>query len=181
MILSGDEIGRTQRGNNNAYCQDNEISWLNWRQADKDLLDFTTKLIKLYKTHPVFSRRRWFQGQHIKGRGVEDIAWFLPDGNEMSEENWTSDFAKSLAVYMSGHGIRSLDTKGQRVIDDDFYIIFNAYQDSLEFRLPPEKYGEEWIRVLDTDANYIREDGEVYRSGEMVGVSGRSVVLLKHS
>ncbi|RYZ49153.1 MAG: glycogen debranching enzyme GlgX, partial [Sphingobacteriales bacterium] len=101
MLLAGDEFSRTQRGNNNAYCQDNEISWLDWVNADKSLLEFTRKLIHLRKTHPVFCRHRWFQGQRIRGVGVEDIAWFLPDGSEMSEEHWNNDFAKSLAVYLN--------------------------------------------------------------------------------
>jgi glycogen operon protein len=106
MLLAGDELGRTQRGNNNAYCQDNEISWVNWAAADEDLLAFTRKLIQLRKNHPVFCRRRWFQGLPIKGSGVEDIAWFLPEGTEMTEENWSHDFAKSLAVFLNGKALR---------------------------------------------------------------------------
>src|SRR5690606_13481311 len=87
MLLAGDEVGRTQQGNNNAYCQDNEISWLHWDQMDEELLRFTRKLIAMRRDHPTFCRRKWFTGQRIKGIGVEDIAWFLPDGREMPDEN----------------------------------------------------------------------------------------------
>jgi glycogen operon protein len=180
MLVAGDELSRTQGGNNNAYCQDNEISWINWDAADKDLLHFTQKLIHLYKSHPVFSRRRWFQGQPIKGVGIEDIVWFQPHGDEMTEENWRNDFAKSLGVYLHGHGLRSVDKKGQRVLDDDFYLIFNAHHEPLDFRLPPEKYGDDWIRVLDTHEGYIQEDGPVSPANDTVRVEGRSVVLFKH-
>jgi glycogen operon protein len=179
MLLAGDEISRTQKGNNNAYAQDNDISWVNWKKADKKLLDFTRKLIRLYKSHPVFSRRRWFQGEPIKGIGVEDIAWFLPDGKEMSEENWTNDFAKSLAVYLNGRGLRTMDPKGNKIIDDSFYIIFNAYHEPLDYKLPSERYGEEWIKILDTKENYISEEGEKYLAGDTIKVDGRSVILLK--
>ena len=181
MLVAGDELSRTQRGNNNAYCQDNEVSWINWETADRDLLAFTKNLIALYKHHPVFSRRRWFQGHPIKGVGIEDIAWFLPEGTEMTEENWSNDFAKSLAVYLNGHGLRSLDPKGQKILDDDFYVVFNAYHDALDYKLPSEKYGEEWTRVLDTEENCVEENGEVYGAGDIVNFKGRSVVVFKHS
>ncbi len=179
MLVAGDEISRTQKGNNNAYCQDNEISWIDWEAADTDLLDFTRKLIQLYQTHHVFSRRRWFQGMPVKGVGLEDIAWFLPQGVEMNEINWKNDFAKSLGVYLNGHGLRSVDEKGEKIIDNDFYIIFNAYDGPLDYTLPSEKYGDKWIKVLDTHENYIREEGEVFHAGDIVKVKGRSVVLLK--
>jgi isoamylase len=179
MLLAGDEMSRTQKGNNNAYCQDNEISWLHWEHADKDLLAFAQKLIHLYKSHPVFSRRRWFQGQPIKGVGVEDIAWFLPEGNEMSEENWKNDFAKSLAVFLGGHGLRTMDNKGKKIVDSSFYVVFNAYDGQLDYQLPPEKYGESWVKVLDTHDNYIKEEGETFQAGDKISVQGRSVVLLK--
>jgi glycogen operon protein len=180
MLVAGDELSRTQNGNNNAYCQDNEISWINWEKADTDLQQFTKKLIQLYKDHPVFSRHRWFQGQLIKGTGVEDIAWFLPEGKEMTEENWNHDFAKSLAVYMNGRGLRMIDTKGEKVIDNSFYIIFNAYHEPLDYCLPSEKYAERWVKVIDTAANFIAEDStETYEPGDALKVEGRSVVLLK--
>ncbi|MGN6616486.1 MAG: glycogen debranching protein GlgX [Ilyomonas sp.] len=180
MIVAGDEISRTQNGNNNAYCQDNEISWIDWEKADKSLLDFTKKIIAFYKAHPVFTRKGWFQGQPIKGVGVEDIAWFSPDAVEMTEENWNNDFAKSLAVYMNGLGVHSVGPKGERITDDSFYMIFNAYHDPLTFKLPPAKYGEYWIKVLDTHENFVSEDGERCKAGDHIKVDGRSIIVLKH-
>jgi isoamylase len=180
MLVAGDELSRTQHGNNNAYCQDNEISWINWRDADLQLLTFTRKLIHLYKSHPVFSRRRWFQGQQIKGSGLEDIAWFKPDGTEMTEENWRNDFAKSLAVYMNGSALHATGWKGEQLQDDSFYIIFNAYHGHLEYRLPGEKYGNEWIKLLDTsESEGIVENGHVYGACDLVEVEGLSVVVLR--
>ena len=180
MLVAGDEISRTQKGNNNAYCQDNELSWLNWETADTDLLSFTQKLIAFRKRHPIFRRRRWFQGQPIKGIGLEDIAWFSPNGAEMTQENWSHDYAKSLAVFLNGHGIRSLGPKGEHIVDDSFYVIFNAHYEPLDFKLPAKKYGKSWVKVLDTDEGIIEEeDGEVFKPREVIMVESRSIVLLK--
>ncbi|RDC62721.1 glycogen debranching protein GlgX [Adhaeribacter pallidiroseus] len=180
MLVAGDEISRTQNGNNNAYCQDNEISWLNWQNADTELLAFTRKLIHLRKNHPIFRRRRWFQGQPIKGIGVEDIAWFLPDGSEMTEEHWNQDFAKSLAVYFSGIGLHSKGPKGEHVYDDSFYIIFNASDIPLPFKLPLKKYGDKWTKILDTSLNKVDEPMEIYKDEDEIRVDSRSIVLLQH-
>ncbi len=180
MLVAGDEFGRTQGGNNNAYCQDNQISWLNWENADKNLLEFTRKLISLRKNHQNFSRRRWFQGHAIKSLGLNDIAWFLPEGMEMSEDNWSHDFAKSLGVYLNGNEIRCVDQRGDKIVDESFYIIFNAYEGSLDYILPPEKYGESWVKVLDTKEDCISEDGVSFKAEEKVNVAGRSVVVLKN-
>ena len=180
MIVAGDEMSKTQGGNNNAYCQDNEISWINWQHADKELLQYTQKLIRFYKNHPVFSRRRWFKGRTIRGVGVEDIAWFLPEGTEMPDENWHHDYARSLGVYMNGRGIHTAGPKGDVQIDDNFYIIFNAHHDHVPFVLPPEKYGNRWIRILDTALNLLDENGNgAFAAGETLEVEGRSVVVLK--
>jgi glycogen operon protein len=177
MLVAGDEFSRTQGGNNNAYCQDNEISWLNWASADKELLQYTQKLIEMRKQHPVFCRRKWFQGQPIKGSGVEDIAWFLPEGDEMQEHNWNEDFAKSLAVFLNGKGIRSVDAEGNKIIDDSFYVIFNAHHEGLQYKLPEAHYGDEWKVVLDT--SNPQESGQQYSATSMVDVGGRTVVVLK--
>lgn len=179
MLLAGDEMGRTQQGNNNAYCQDNEISWIDWEHADRDLLEFVKKLIRLRKEHPVLCRRGWFQGYPIRGIGLEDIAWFLPDGSEMNEEHWRNDYAKSLAVYLNGMGIHTLDSTGERIVDDSFYVIFNAHHGSIEYKLPEEKYGNSWRKILDTHDCSIDDDNE-YTAGSVVKVRSRSVVVLKH-
>ena len=176
MLLAGDECGRTQKGNNNAYCQDNEISWFNWKAQDHELLKFTKQVISIKRQHPVFSRRRWFQGMAIKG-SVEDIAWFLPDGREMEEHNWREDYAKSLAVFLNGKGLRSVDEEGHKIVDDSFYLIFNAYHEGLNYKLPGAQYGKSWEVILNS-GNPSAEMGS-YLPGEAVAVEGRTVILLK--
>ncbi|GAA4330113.1 glycogen debranching protein GlgX [Flaviaesturariibacter amylovorans] len=178
MFVAGDELGRTQGGNNNAYCQDNEISWINWAEQDTDFLRFTQKLIHFYRRHPAFSRKRWFKGVPIKGVGVEDIAWFKPDGSEMTEENWTNDFAKSLGMYLNGRALRTLDEQGDLIVDDNFYLIFNAHYEPLEFRLPVDRYGSGWRRVIDTAADFVDEAGTpIEEDNPVIQVEGRSVVV----
>lgn len=179
MLLSGDEMGKTQKGNNNAYCQDNEISWLHWDEADKDLLTFTQKLIAFTKKHPVFNRRGWFMGLPIKGIGLHDIAWFLPEGKEMPEANWSHDYAKSLAIFFNGEGIHPPGPKGEKIMDDSFYIIFNAHHDEISFKLPPPRYGKKWVTVIDTTNNVVDEEGEKFRASQQLLAGGRSVVVLK--
>lgn len=179
MLLGGDEIGRTQQGNNNAYCQDNDISWFNWENADESLLDFSRRLIHFYKKHPVFSRRRWFQGIPIRGTGMTDIGWFTPDGNEMSEEHWNEDFAKSLAVFINGESLTSLDDRGERVVDDSFYLIFNGHYEPLNFRLPPQEYGEQWVKVLDTNESFVGESEQRNEAGAELNVEARSMKVFR--
>ncbi|WP_018479019.1 glycogen debranching protein GlgX [Pontibacter roseus] len=180
MLVAGDELSRTQQGNNNAYCQDNEISWLNWLTADKELLEFTRKVISLRKNHPVFCRRRWFQGQPIKGVGVEDIAWFQADGSEMDEEQWNQDHAKSLGVFLNGRGLHSVGPKGEQIIDDSFYIIFNAHHEALDFTVPAARYGTHWTRILDTCCYDISDKKEGIEAGKTIQVEGRSIIMLHH-
>jgi glycogen operon protein len=180
MLVSGDELGKSQSGNNNAYCQDNEISWINWQAEDKDLLSFTQKLIHFQHAHPVFCRRRWFKGRPIQGSGVEDIAWFLPDGNSMNEENWNHDFAKSLGIFLNGKAIPSDGPKGEPITDNNFYIVFNAYEEELPYVLPSEEFGSAWIKVIDTHENFFEEKGgQSFAPGDIIKVQGRSVVVLK--
>lgn len=179
MLLAGDEFGRTQQGNNNAYCQDNEISWVNWEAADNDLLEFAQQLIKLRKEHQVFCRRRWFQGQPIKGVGVEDIGWFQPDGTELTEEHWNTGFAKSLGVYLNGKGIHPVGYQGEQVIDDSFYVIFNAHHEAIDYTLPPAKYGKSWKTALTTAVDDSSTEKK-YEAGSTVNVAGRSIMVLQH-
>src|SRR4030095_2552035 len=143
------------------------------------LLAFTQKLIHFSKAHPVFSRRRFFQGQPIKGVGLEDIAWFKPDGTEMTEANWRNDYAKSLAVYLNGRGLHSIGWRGEQLIDDSFYIIFNAYHGDIEFRLPPERYGMQLIKLFETteEKGFI-EHGPTYSAGDLIMVNGLSVAMM---
>jgi isoamylase len=180
MLLAGDEMSRTQNGNNNAYCQDNEISWINWNAADKELMEFTRKLIHLRKEHPTFSRKRWFQGKKIKGLGVEDIAWFLPDGNQMKDENWSEPSAKSIAIYMNGKSLQLIGPTGERIVDGTFFLAFNAHSEGMDFKIPNENYAADWVKVLDTSQNIAGETGEAYYPDGMLHVEGSSVVILKH-
>lgn len=179
MLVAGDELGRTQGGNNNAYCQDNEISWLNWEQADRKLLEFTKGLIWFCKNHPSFRRRRWFQGLPVKGSDVEDIRWYLPEGTLMSDENWEHDFAKSLGVYLNGDGIRCVNYDGEKITDDSFYIIFNAHEGPLDYVLPHDKGGHAWHKAIDTSDGFIGEGEEGFAEGSKITVQGRSVLVMK--
>ncbi|WP_207513921.1 glycogen debranching protein GlgX [Longitalea luteola] len=180
MLFSGDEMGNSQFGNNNAYCQDNEISWLKWHEKDGQLIDFVKQLIAFRKAHPAFSRRRWFQEQPIRGTGLEDIAWFSPDGNEMKDEQWNEGYTKSLGVYLNGMGLRCLDEKGQKLTDKDFYILFNAHDEELEFSLPPAKFGNKWFKILDTatDDGLLAESKDIYGPADKIRMTGRSIILL---
>mgnify|MGYP002398981912 CR=1 FL=1 len=178
MLRSGDEISQSKQGNNNTYCQDNEISWIDWSQADDGLLAFTRRLIEIRKNHPIFCRRRWFKGHLIKEADVKDIDWFLPDGTEMTEENWNSGFAKSLGVYLNGTDL-GMGPKGEKVVDDNFYIIFNADANSLEYQLPPVKHGKKWTELINTKHGDTSKPGKVYKPGDKVIAEGRTVVLLQ--
>ncbi|HEY4028582.1 MAG TPA: glycogen debranching protein GlgX [Candidatus Dormibacteraeota bacterium] len=175
MILSGDEFGRTQCGNNNAYCQDNEISWLDWEHRDDELMGFVTRLIRLRREHPVFRRRRFFQGRRIQGAELTDIAWFKPDGGPMTADDWSNGYARSLGVFLNGEEISAPDPRGRRPRDDSFFVLFNAYDQSLRFTLPRGPYGRRWMRILDTADPLPR----FYRAGGQVPVAGRSLALLR--
>ncbi|MCL1593841.1 MAG: glycogen debranching protein GlgX, partial [Actinomycetia bacterium] len=129
MLLGGDELGRTQKGNNNAYCQDNEVSWYDWTNIDSDMLSYTRELVRVRREHPVFRRRRWFEGRSVRGSDRHDIAWYNTDGTPMSDDDWNRGHAKSLAVYLNGNAIPTLDARGERVIDDSFLVLFNAHSE----------------------------------------------------
>ncbi|MFO7728395.1 MAG: glycogen debranching enzyme, partial [Desulfonatronovibrio sp.] len=179
MLLGGDEISRTQQGNNNAYCQDNEISWYDWAGMDQELFDFTRKLIEYYLKHPVFRRRKWFQGREIHGQEITDIAWFTHTGDKMAEENWGQDFAKSMGVYLNGGAIPNPNPKGEPVTDDSFYLIFNAHHEELVFTLPPDYWGNKWRKELDTEQGWSEQD-EFLQPGDSFTVTEYSMVVLRH-
>lgn len=182
MLCGGDEIGRTQRGNNNAYCQDNDISWFDWQldQPRRDLLEFTRNLIALRKQHPVLRRRRFFQGRHIRGSEVKDLAWFRPDGKEMTDEDWDRGFVRSLALRLAGDAIEETDEKGRRLIDDTLLILLNAHHEPLDFTLPAHKRGVRWQSVLDTSWDHgHRRQVVVLKGGEQYALSARTIAVLK--
>jgi isoamylase len=181
MILGGDEIGRTQQGNNNAYCQDSEISWFDWEHVDAGLHAFTQRLIHLRRDHPVFSRRRWFQGQPHHGKGLHDIGWFKPDGELMSDEEWAIGFAKSIGVFLNGDAIPSRDERGQRIVDHSFYLLFNAHHEPLAFTLPDDKWGTRAELLLDTYAlNGPEDEKKIFEAGKTVTVQARSLRVLRY-
>jgi isoamylase len=182
MIAHGDELGRTQKGNNNVYCQDNELSWINWAQADTDLIEFTRAVSALRTAHPVFRRRRFFSGKPVRRRGaagMPDISWLAPDGSEMTEEDWESGFAKSVAVYLNGQGIPDLDVRGQRVTDDSFVLCFNAHHEPIEFALPPKEFGAAWVPVIYTADTSVAEEAKPVTAGEKLTIDARAVMVLK--
>jgi glycogen operon protein len=180
MITAGDEWARTQGGNNNAYCQDNEISWLNWELTDEQqqLLEFTRALIKLRREHPVFRRPKFFQGRRIRGSEIKDVMWFNPGGNEMSDEEWNSPFVRCLGMLLSGDTIDVLTFEGEPVRDRTFLLLVNAHHEPIPFVLPGEAELE-WRLMIDTvDEDGFIEDGDKHASGDEVQLEGRSAMLL---
>jgi isoamylase len=170
MLLAGDELGRTQQGNNNPYCQDNEISWIDWEDRDETFFEFARTVIKLRAEHPAFRRRRFFDG--------EAIAWFTPGAELMTGKDWESGFAKSLTVFLNGDEINEPDRRGQQIRDDSFLILFNASEMDLEFVIVPAEYGESWVKVLDTATGAGTESARQAKPGDIVTVVSNSMQLL---
>ncbi|MGY1616828.1 glycogen debranching protein GlgX [Geodermatophilus sp. SYSU D00691] len=181
MLLHGDEIGRTQCGNNNGYCQDSELTWMDWESVDESLLEFTKTVIRLRTEHPVFRRRRFLSGRPVRreeGSPLPEVAWLTSDGDPMGDDDWDVGFAKSLAMYLNGHGIRETDERGEPIIDDCFYLAFNAHHEPMEFTLPTSEYAAAWTVVLDTAERGGLEPDEV-KPGETVTVGARATVVLR--
>jgi glycogen operon protein len=176
MLLGGDEMGRTQSGNNNGYCQDNDVSWFDWDHQDGELLAFTQRLIAFRRAHPVFRRRTFFRGEQVGGDVPGDIHWFRSDGTEMEPADWTAGY-KSLTVFLNGEGIPDPDPRGERIVDDSFLVLFNAHHEALPFTAPPTDYGERWLRVLDTADTF--NEGETVDAGAPTDVEARSLAVLR--
>ncbi|MYS24062.1 glycogen operon protein, partial [Streptomyces sp. DvalAA-14] len=179
MISHGDEIGRTQHGNNNAYCQDNETSWTDWNLTaeQQDLLDFTKRLITLRREHPVFRRRRFLRGD-TGGTGTGDSVWFRPDGGEMSEENWHYDDSHALALFLNGDAITEPDAHGGRIVDDSFLILLNSHYETVDFLLPDRDFGDSWRVVVDTAAETDTTDETEVKAGGTIAVPARGAIIL---
>ncbi len=183
MIVYGDELGRTQNGNNNAYCQDNEISWVDWdlSQADRNFMAFVRRVIRLRKEHPAFKRRNFFQGRKIQGADVKDITWLNPDGQEMSDDEWDNSFARSLGLQMAGYSEDQYDVEGRPEIDDDFVLLFNAHHEEISFTIPPNPEDARWEVLVDTSyAAGLRSDG-FFKPGADYPLRARSMVVLANS
>jgi glycogen operon protein len=183
MISGGDEIGRTQQGNNNAYCQDNELSWFDWERAldesNSELLAFVSRVVHFRHKHPVFQRRRWFVGRPLHGADAGDIGWFRPDGQIMTDEDWQNGFARTVGVFLNGKAIPTPDQRGEPIVDDSFYVLFNAHYEALPFRLPIA-WGDHWVKVIDTKTSIpdLREHHQIL-AGEETHLEAYSMVVLR--
>ncbi|MFD7698157.1 glycogen debranching protein GlgX [Streptomyces sp. NPDC059805] len=182
MLCHGDELGRTQRGNNNAYCQDNEISWIDWRLTDEQraLADFTRYVIGLRAAHPVLRRRRFFKGETATrpDQPLPDLVWFSPDGREMDDDDWQSPDARAVAAFLNGDAIAEPDWCGRPVVDDSFLLLLNSYWEPVEFQLPSAGYGERWTTLIDTAESQGPPDETEHKAGTALLVERRSLVLL---
>ena len=179
MIVGGDELGQSHQGNNNVYCQDNELSWFPWEgDGDTDFLEWCQRVIAFRAAHPVFRRRRWFQGRLI--RGIEDLAWLRPDGAEMTDDDWDMGFAKSVAVFVNGESISTPDSYGEKVVDDTFLLIFHAGEQPLNWTMPGPEWGRRWTVDLDTTDVRIGAKRTVGRkAGDEFEVAERSMKVLR--
>ena len=180
MLYAGDAIGHTQMGNNNAYCQDNSISWLNWnlQPQDRDLLAFVQRMINLRKRHPVFRRKRFFQGRPIKGANVKDVLWLNPVGKEISEDEWRDGSLHCLGMFLSGQGLDETDERGRKVGDENFLVLLNAYHEDVQFALPSFRPGTRWTAWMDTSREAGLRSVESYDGGAPYPLQARSMVVL---
>jgi isoamylase len=179
MLLHGDELGRTQQGNNNTYAQDSELSWVHWDHADWPLAEFTAAVSKLRAAHPTFRRKRFFTGSTVRtgdGQRLNDIVWLAPAGHPMVDGDWTAEGAKAIGMYLNGQGIAGLDATGNAIVDDHFLIYFNAGPDDVEVTLPPEEYSRAWEVVIDTAAAKI--DDAPHSAGATITLYGHSTLVL---
>ena len=178
MLLAGDAIGHTQNGNNNAYCQDNEISWIDWEHLshEQQLLRFVQRMTKLRKDHPAFHRRSFFQGRPIKGAGIKDILWLAPDGREMTDDEWKQSNARSLGVLLTGEALGELGPRGEPVTDDNFLLILNAHHEDVPFALPALTPGETWRAIVDTTWDDLSQRS-VHGGGTLYSLKARSLAL----
>jgi isoamylase len=178
MLLGGDEFGRSQGGNNNAWCQDNEISWFDWASADVELQEFTKQLIRVRREHPVFRRSAFLTGREVRGSGLPDVWWFRPDGRRMTQKDWQRDDARTLGVFLNGREIPSRDPEGAEIVDDSFLLLFNAHFEDVTFTLPTRRFGARWLVELATGDGV--PTGPIPGRSEIV-VQDRSLVLLRRA
>ena len=176
MMLGGDELGRTQHGNNNAWCQDNELSWFDWESADGGLLDFVRRLIRLRREHPVFRRDTFLSGRETRGSGLPDVWWFRPDGRRMTQRDWQQENGRTLGVFLNGAEIPSRTAHGEELRDDSFLLLFNAHAEPVSFTLPTRRFGARWQLELATGEPPA--DEFVAARAEVL-VQGRSLLLLR--
>jgi glycogen operon protein len=181
MISGGDELCRSQTGNNNAYCQDNEISWTDWTMTPErqDFLEFTRRLIQIWKTHPVLRRRKFLQGRSIRGAEVLDIAWLDPGGVEMTDETWSAPDVRALGVRLNGDAIQEVNERGERIVGDTLLLMLNAGNEAITFTLPPAAAVERWETLLDTAEPW--RPARRLRAGNCYELQGRSMAVMRLS
>lgn len=181
MLLGGDELGRSQQGNNNAYCQDSKISWLDWslREENAEFLTFTRDLIAFHNNNAVFQRRHWFQGREIHGSGVHDIAWFNPDGVEMTDEQWNEGYIKAIAIFLNGKEIGTVDERGERLESDSFLFLFNAHHEAIKFQMPETLQDCQWQGVIDTFVPHFLPPSQRYQGTDALRRVARSLMVLR--
>ena len=181
MLTAGDEVGRTQGGNNNAYCQDNEVSWLDWNLSSSQLslFQFVSRVIALRRRHPVFRRRKFFRGKATQEGGERDLLWLVPDGVESTAEEWTKDYARCLGVYLSGDALKEVDEHAQPIRDASFLVLFNAHHDAIPFRIPAPGAGHRWVVEIDTAFTTGLPEAADVNAEERYPLQGRSLALLK--
>jgi len=180
MLLGGDELGRTQRGNNNAWCQDNELSWFDWEHVDADLHAFARRLIALRRRHPVFHRERFLAGREYAGSGLPDVWWFRPDGRRMTRRDWQQRDGHTLGVFLNGQEIASRDPHGNPIVDDSFLLLFNAHYEPVTFTLPTRRFGRGWLLELSTE-HPERSETEILLARATVELCDRSLLLLRRA
>jgi glycogen operon protein len=181
MLCGGDEISRTQFGNNNAYCQDNEISWYDWNldQREQALLDYTRRLIAYRKAHPILHRRKFFQGRRIHGSDIRDITWFRPDGGEMTDDEWEAGWIRTVGIRMGGEALNEFDAAGERIIDDTLLLLLNAHHEPIEFTLVSSRPSYQWERVFDTARPEPDPEPCRWNAGAPYPLDGRSLALFR--
>jgi glycogen operon protein len=180
MILHGDELGRTQQGNNNTYAQDSELTWVHWDTADQPLIEFVAALARLRQEHPTFRRKQFFDGRPVRrteGEPLPDITWFTPSAEEMVPEDWEAGFGRSIGVFLDGEGIPGRDGRGERIVDVNFLLLFNAHDDIVQFTLPSEEYSPSWEVVVDTAG--VAADAIPRAAGDTLPVQAKSLVVLR--
>jgi glycogen operon protein len=175
MLLGGDEIGRTQGGNNNAYCQDNEVSWFDWDHVDEEFAEWVRRVAGLRRAHAVLRRRRWFQGRKI--RDTEDLAWFRPDGATMTDDDWETGYARSIGVFLNGDAIPTPDAYGGRILDDSFFVILNASETDMRWTVPGGAWSRSWTVELDT--SLIQAENAPVKGGDVLDLVARSMLVLR--
>ncbi|MGQ1839429.1 glycogen debranching protein GlgX [Kocuria turfanensis] len=183
MVLHGDELGRSQDGNNNTYCQDNELSWIDWEAMDGPLTEFTAAVTQLRHQHPTFRRSNFFDGRPVEmdeddtGRPMPDIAWLNTDGSPMKPADWDEPLSRSLGMWLNGHGIAGVDMRGQPITDVNFIVYFNSNPEAVKYKLPPARYGRQWEEILDTAGKH--SDGQIRKARSSITLEGKSTVVLR--